>query len=142
VAAYPAEAALPGEETMSGAMCPCGSGRVLEACCGPFHAGTPAPDAESLMRSRYSAYVLGLEAYLEATWHPDTRPAALALDATPRPQWLGLAIRSHTLLDASHATVEFVARYKLNGRAFKLHEVSRFEKMDGRWLYVDGLIQE
>jgi SEC-C motif-containing protein len=127
---------------MSGAMCPCGSGRVLEACCGPFHAGTPASDAESLMRSRYSAYVLGLEEYLKATWHPDTRPAALALDATPRPQWLGLAIRAHTLLDASHATVEFVARYKLNGRAFKLHEVSRFEKMDGRWLYVDGLIQE
>jgi len=127
---------------MSGATCPCGSGRALEACCGPFHAGTPAPDAESLMRSRYSAYVLGLEEYLKATWHPDTRPAMLELDATPRPQWQGLAIRSHTLLDASHATAEFVARYKVNGRAFKLHEVSRFEQVDGRWLYVDGLIRE
>lgn len=127
---------------MSGAMCPCGSGRLLDAYCGPFHAGAPAPDAESLMRSRYSAYVLGREAYLKATWHPDTRPATLALDAAPRPQWLGLAIRSRTLVDASHATVEFVARYKINGRAFKLHEVSRFEKVDGRWLYVDGLIRE
>jgi SEC-C motif-containing protein len=94
------------------------------------------------MRSRYSAYVLGLEDYLQATWHPDTRPATLDLHATPRPQWIGLAIKSHTLLDAHHATVEFVARYKLNGRAFKLHEVSRFEQVDGRWLYVDGEIRE
>ncbi|MDP2266821.1 MAG: YchJ family metal-binding protein [Thiobacillus sp.] len=123
---------------MSGLMCPCGSGRAVENCCGQFHAGTAAPDVESLMRSRYSAFVLGLEDYLRATWHPDTRPAALELDAEPSPQWLGLTIKSHTPLDDSHATVEFIARYKLNGRAFKLHETSRFEKVDGRWLYVDG----
>ena len=127
---------------MSGAACPCGSGRVLEACCGRFHAGAPAPDAETLMRSRYSAYVLGLEEYLLATWHPDTRPAALELDATPRPQWLVLAVKAHVPLDASHATVEFVARYKLNGRALRLHETSRFEYADGRWLYVGGEIRE
>jgi SEC-C motif-containing protein len=90
------------------------------------------------MRSRYSAYVLRLEAYLNATWHPATRPATLELDASPRPQWLGLAIKSHAPMDGHHATVEFVARYKLNGRAFKLHEVSRFEKREGRWFYVDG----
>ena len=127
---------------MSGAACPCGSGRLLEDCCGRLHAGTPAPDAEALMRSRYSAYVLGLEAYLLATWHPATRPAALELDATPRPQWLGLAVKSHQSLDETHATVEFVARYKLNGRAFRLHETSRFERVDGRWLYVDGEIRD
>lgn len=127
---------------MSAVMCPCGSGRALEACCGRWHAGAPAPDAESLMRSRYSAFVLGLEAYLLATWHPDTRPAGLELDAPPRSQWQGLAIKAHTPLDDSHATVEFVARYKLNGRAFKLHETSRFERVDGRWLYVDGGIHE
>lgn len=127
---------------MSGASCPCGSGRALEACCGRLHAGETAPDAESLMRSRYSAYVLGLEDYLLATWHPDTRPAALELDAAPLPHWLGLAIKSHALLDPTHATVEFVARYKLNGRAFRLHETSRFERVDGRWLYVDGEVQE
>ncbi|MCD6704941.1 MAG: SEC-C domain-containing protein [Thiobacillus sp.] len=127
---------------MSGAACPCGSGRVLEACCGRFHAGTPAPDAEALMRSRYSAYVLGLEDYLLATWHPATRPAALELDATPRPQWLGLAVKSHAPLVARQATVEFVARYKLNGRALRLHETSRFEHVDGRWLYVGGEIRE
>lgn len=127
---------------MSGAPCPCGSGRLLTECCGRLHAGEAAPDAESLMRSRYSAYVLGLEDYLLATWHPATRPATVQLDAVPRPQWLGLTIRSHALLDSSHATVEFVARYKLNGRAFRLHENSRFECLDGRWLYVDGEFNE
>ena len=127
---------------MSSAACPCGSGRTLAACCGRFHAGEPAPDAGSLMRSRYSAYVLGLEDYLRATWHPVTRPAALGLDAVPRPQWQGLAVKSHTPLDATHAMVEFVARYKLNGRAYRLHETSRFERVAGRWLYVDGEIQD
>ena len=83
------------------------------------------------MRSRYSAYVLGLESYLKATWHPETRPATLELDATPRPQWLGLTVKSHTPLDDHHATVEFVARYKLNGRAFKLHEAEPLRK--GGW---------
>ncbi|MBN8773042.1 MAG: hypothetical protein BGP20_00710 [Thiobacillus sp. 63-78] len=127
---------------MNAASCPCGSGRLLADCCGRFHAGDPAPDAASLMRSRYSAYVLGLEEYLRATWHPATCPAVLGLDATPRPQWLGLAVKAHMPLDDAHATVEFVARYKLNGRAFRLHEISRFERVDGRWLYVDGAIRE
>ncbi|KVW93291.1 YchJ family protein [Thiobacillus denitrificans] len=127
---------------MSGARCPCGSGRLYAVCCGPLHAGAPAPDAESLMRSRYSAYVMGLEDYLRATWHSDTRPAAIELETTPPPRWLGLAVKAHTPLDDSHATVEFVARYKLNGRAFRLHESSRFERVDGRWLYVDGEIRD
>ncbi|MBC2732092.1 YchJ family metal-binding protein [Thiobacillus sp.] len=127
---------------MSAARCPCGSGRPLADCCGRFHVGERAPDAESLMRSRYSAYVLGLEDYLRATWHPATCPVALGLDAVPRPQWLGLTVKAYTPLDETHATVEFVARYKLNGRAFKLHETSRFERVDGRWLYVDGEIRE
>ena len=127
---------------MSGASCPCGSGRTVEACCGQYHAGAAAPDAERLMRSRYSAFVLGLEDYLLKTWHPDTRPGGLELDAPPRPQWLGLTVKSHTPIDDDHATVEFVARYKLNGRAFKLHETSRFERVAGRWLYVDGEVHE
>ena len=90
------------------------------------------------MRSRYSAYVLELEGYLRATWHPDTCPAKLDLDAVPRPQWLGLEVREHRMLGDDRATVEFVARYKLNGRATRLHEISRFTQVDGRWLYVDG----
>ncbi|MGK2951754.1 MAG: YchJ family protein [Thiobacillus sp.] len=127
---------------MNGAACSCASGRPYDVCCGRFHAGEPVPDAESLMRSRYSAYVQGREDYLLATWHSATRPATLDLDAVPRPRWLGLTIESHTPLDETHATVEFVARYKLNGRAFRLHETSRFERVEGRWLYVDGEIRE
>lgn len=122
--------------------CPCGSGRAYETCCGRYHAGERPADAESLMRARYSAYVRGIEAYLFDTWHPATRPQNLGLDVDPRPQWIGLAIVSHRPLDATHATVEFVARYKLNGRAFRLHETSRFERVDGSWLYVDGEIRE
>jgi SEC-C motif-containing protein len=127
---------------MNAQACPCGSGHALEACCGRFHGGEPAPDAERLMRSRYSAFVLGLDAYLLATWHPDTRPTALELETMPPTQWQGLTVKSHQPMDASHATVEFVARYKLNGRAYKLHEVSRFEQVNGRWFYVDGEIRE
>lgn len=126
----------------AGDVCPCGSGEAYEACCGRHHAGAPAPDAERLMRSRYSAYARGLAAYLLATWHPDTRPADPGLDAPPRPQWLGLVVKSHAVQDADHATVEFVARYKLNGRAFKLHETSRFARVDGRWVYVDGDVRD
>ncbi|MEW5966871.1 MAG: YchJ family metal-binding protein [Pseudomonadota bacterium] len=125
---------------MSG--CPCGSGRALEQCCGRHHAGEAASDAEALMRSRYSAYVLGLEDYLRATWYPSTCPATLDLHAPPVPQWRGLEVKAHVPQDATHATLEFVARYKLNGRAFRLHETSRFEKVDGRWLYVDGIRHE
>lgn len=127
---------------MNDAACPCGSGRATAACCGVFHGGEPAPDAERLMRSRYSAFVLGLEDYLLATWHPAARPAALDLDTAPQPQWQGLAVKAFDLTDADHATVEFVARYKLNGRAFRLHETSRFERVAGRWLYVDGDVHD
>jgi len=88
------------------------------------------------MRSRYSAFVLGLTDYLLATWHPRTRPAALAPNE-PGLRWLGLEVRRCSRTDADHATVEFVARSKLGGRAQRLHETSRFQCVDGRWLYVD-----
>lgn len=89
------------------------------------------------MRSRYSAFVLKLEAYLLATWHHTTRPAALEL-AADNSKWLGLEVRKHTLESADRATVEFVARYKTGGRAHRLHEISRFVREEGRWYYVDG----
>jgi len=89
------------------------------------------------MRSRYTAYVLGDEAYLLATWHPRTRPADVRPD--PAVKWLGLEVRDHRVLDASHAEVEFVARYRVQGRGTRLHERSRFVREDdGRWYYVDG----
>ncbi len=130
----------------SGTACPCGSGRAYADCCGRYHAGLPAPDAEALMRSRYSAYVRGLEDYLLATWHPDTRPAALDLADDAAVRWLGLEVRRHEPpadVDAAAtvafvAFVEFVARCRRGGRAQRLHERSRFLREDGRWYYVDG----
>lgn len=121
------------------APCPCGNALPYAACCGRWHAGAQrwqAPDAAALMRSRYSAYVLGLADYLLQTWHPRTRPAELPLQAGM--QWLGLELRRHTVHDTEHETVEFVARSKLGGRAVRLHETSRFERVDGCWVYVDG----
>ena len=89
------------------------------------------------MRSRYSAYVLGLEAYLLDTWHPDTRPPEVApWDRQQR--WLGLEVRRHTLLPDGGAVVEFVARSKLDGRATRHHERSRFVHEQGRWFYFDA----
>ena len=120
--------------------CPCQSARSYEACCGRYHAGAlhlHAPTAEALMRSRYSAFVLGLTDYLLATWHASTRPASLEPNE-PGLKWLGLEIKRHQLDDADHARVEFVARSKLGGRAHRLHELSRFVREDGRWFYVDG----
>jgi SEC-C motif-containing protein len=99
--------------------------------------GVHAPTPEALMRSRYSAYVLGLSDYLLATWHPRTRPAAIEPDP-PGLKWLGLEVRRHEQQDADHATVEFIARSKQGGRAARLHELSRFVREDGRWYYVDG----
>jgi SEC-C motif domain protein len=122
------------------APCPCGTSRPYAACCGRWHAGAlflQAPDAEALMRSRYSAYVLDLPDYLLATWHASTRPAALQA-AEPGLRWLGLDVRRHHAADADHATVEFIARSKLAGRAHRLHETSRFKREGGRWFYVDG----
>lgn len=118
-------------------LCVCGSGQVAADCCTRHHAGEPAPNPEALMRSRYSAYVLGLTDYLLATWHPTTRPPALTSDEAGL-KWLGLDVRRCAMQDADHGTVEFVARSKLGGRAHRLHETSRFVRENGRWFYLDG----
>lgn len=116
--------------------CPCG-GADYATCCGRYHNGAPAPDAESLMRSRYSAYVLKLETYLLATWYPGTRPVTLDL-AADNTKWLDIDVKKHLSESTDRATVEFVARYKVGGRAERLHEISRFVREEGRWFYVDG----
>ena len=120
--------------------CPCG-GPDYETCCGPCHRGTPAADAEALMRSRYSAFVLKLEDFLLATWHETSRPASLDL-AADNTKWLGLEVKKYASESADRAKVEFIARYKIGGRAHRLHEISRFVREDGRWLYVDGELVE
>ncbi|WP_425470776.1 YchJ family protein [Trinickia fusca] len=137
--------------------CPCGGtapGRSPSAqaprfadCCGRYLdvGGLAAPTALELMRSRYTAYVLGDVAYLRATWDPATCPADLDVDpqAADSPRWLGLQVKRFEALDTTHAIVEFVARYKQGARGHRLHEVSRFTRgEDGRWRYVDGDVSE
>lgn len=123
--------------------CPCrtaADAQPCDACCGRYHAGAlhlQAPTAEALMRSRYSAFVLDRVDYLLDTWHPTTRPATIEPNP-PGLKWLGLEVRRHVATDADHATVEFVARSKLGGRAERLHELSHFVREGGRWFYLDG----
>ncbi|WP_327313981.1 YchJ family protein [Streptomyces sp. NBC_01235] len=121
----------------SPAACPCGLPEPYEGCCGRYHAGTGgagAPTAEALMRSRYSAFVKGDSGYLLRTWHPATRPERLDLD--PGMRWTGLEILATADGSAFHTTgtVEFRASY----RGGALHERSRFERVAGAWVYVDG----
>jgi len=111
----------------------CGRWLEADATQGPF-----APNAELLMRSRYTAFVLEREAYLRSTWQASHRPAQIAFD--PGVKWLGLEVRDFLLTGADTAEVEFVARQKpAAGPAARLHERSRFVLEDGRWLYLDGV---
>jgi SEC-C motif-containing protein len=119
--------------------CHCGFAEPFETCCGRYLQGSQFPQtAEQLMRSRYSGFVLCDEPYLLTTWHPDTRPSRVRFDVKQR--WLGLRIRDTEAGEPgdSTGTVEFVARFKIDGKGHRLHEVSRFEKVLGRWCYIDG----
>ena len=129
--------------------CPCGSDETYVNCCGPFHAvflssahgldGPHAPTPEALMRSRYSAYVLGQIDYLLATWHPSTAPGELELSPV---KWLGLEVL-HAQSAGDAGVVEFVARLRDgSGRAQRMHETSRFVREGGRWYYIDGEIPQ
>jgi SEC-C motif-containing protein len=124
------------------AACPCDSGQLYADCCGPWHAGLAngvhAPTPEALMRSRYSAYVLGLLDYLLATWHASTSPGDLEL---PPVKWLGLEVR-HAEAVGDAGVVEFVARCRDSNGAQRMHETSRFVRQDGRWFYIDGVVDE
>ena len=143
----------PSDPCLCGRLAPAGPGGskgksatplAFARCCGRYLAApgleaSAAPDAESLMRSRYTAFVCERADYLQATWHASTRPADL--DFEPGARWLGLQVRSHRATGEDRAEVEFVARYRVGGRAVRLHERSRFVREGGRWLYVDGDIR-
>ena len=119
--------------------CHCGLKQIYSRCCGRFIAGDEHPaTAEALMRSRYSAFVAGERDYLLATWHPDTRPSQVTLGAAQR--WLGLRIKATEGggPEDTAGVVEFVARYKIAGKGYRLHERSNFQRVDGRWCYRDG----
>ena len=124
--------------------CPCQSGQSFEACCGPILAGTPAPTALALMRSRYTAYARGDVAHLARTLAPEHRADFDVADVsagTKSTKWLGLEILDTEAgrADDSTGIVEFVARFQAQGQTRALHERSRFRRdTDGSWVYVDG----
>nr|WP_246491016.1 YchJ family metal-binding protein [Chitinivorax tropicus] len=117
--------------------CPCGSRLAYQQCCEPLHLGRPAASPEALMRSRFTAFALNRPDYLLFSWHASTRPANLDLHEDPPIKWIGLEIK-HSHQHGYTGEVEFIARYKIGGRAGKLHERSRFEQVDGFWQYLDG----
>ncbi|RIX28821.1 hypothetical protein D1781_08365 [Amnibacterium setariae] len=117
--------------------CPCGGGRY-GACCGPLHAGAPAVTAEALMRSRYSAFALGLGPYLLATWAAATRPRELEVDDGLEWRRLQIVDTARGGPDDGEGVVEFRAAHRSAAGAGVLHERSRFAREAGRWVYLDG----
>lgn len=122
--------------------CPCGTGRSFGTCCGPIHQTGAGLGifAEQLMRARYTANVIGDLEFLASSWHDDTRPATLS--AEPGLTWTGLTIvatEAGTGLD-TEGTVTFEAAYLAGGEPGVLHERSNFVRVDGRWVYLDGIV--
>jgi SEC-C motif-containing protein len=119
------------------APCPCGGGAFGD-CCGPVLAGAGAPTALALMRSRFSAFALGDESHLAATWHPSTRPVRLVLDDST--EWLSLLIEDVVAGEAGErrGVVAFRARWREGGATGELVERSRFIHQRGAWWYLDG----
>jgi SEC-C motif-containing protein len=124
--------------------CHCGSGRGFDDCCAPLLAGQVAASPEALMRSRYSAFVTGNVDYLGDTLAPEARAdydrsETEALVAAAR--WQGLEVRSSGIDETGEkGHVEFVARYSAGGKPYVHHELASFRTVEGRWLYVDGVM--
>ncbi|ASN40670.1 YchJ family protein [Paeniglutamicibacter terrestris] len=125
--------------------CPCNSGETYSSCCGRYHQGFNDPEvplwpgtAETLMRSRFSAFAANRPDYLLATWFQDTRPAELELDTDM--VWRSLEIVNTEAGGPFDSTgvVEFIARYKQGKKTGAQHEVSSFVRANGRWYYLDA----
>ncbi len=124
---------------MTTSQCPCQSGASYADCCAPFHDGKAAPTAETLMRSRYSAYALKLADYINQTWCPDTLSSPVTSESLAGVQWIGLTIHEAQNLDDTHATVKFTAVFAQdNQQPMQMTENSQFILQNGKWLYVDG----
>ncbi|WP_242900686.1 YchJ family protein [Actinomadura terrae] len=123
------------------AHCYCGRDVRYRECCGRLHRGeTRAETAEELMRSRFSAFARQDEAYLLGSWHPATRPERVEFaDGT---RWVRLEIvrTEDGGPGDERGTVEFRAHYAVGYETGELHEVSRFVRHDGDWVYVRGKV--
>jgi SEC-C motif-containing protein len=121
--------------------CPCGRGPFAQCCQPHLEQHQHAQDAESLMRSRYTAYSLGHSEYIQRTWHPRTRPQSLDLsEELQQGQWIGLSVKRHENTAENTAIVEFIACYKPKGggAVCRMHEQSRFVYENEQWFYVEG----
>ncbi|MEM9034139.1 MAG: YchJ family metal-binding protein [Actinomycetota bacterium] len=118
--------------------CPCGSGRDIDECCGALHSRRrDALTAEELMRSRYSAFVVGDVAWLRDSWAPSSRPKRIHVSADDR--WLGLTVvEAHGGPFDDTGRVHFIAEVERDGTTVRLEERSRFVRHEGRWVYLDG----
>ena len=125
--------------------CHCGSQRSSAECClALIEGGRQATDAEGLMRSRYTAYVIGRGDYLVSTTVPRNRvaeDAVLIAEHAAATQWLGLKILS-SQEEGDDATVEFKAYYRQNGTIAVHHEKSTFVRLEGVWYYKAGTLYE
>ena len=123
--------------------CPCGTDKPYDQCCGPIIQGAPAPTAEALMRSRYTAFVKREMAHLEATLAPEKQDEFDRAEVEASAGQLtgqGLEVRavSGGQEDDEAGTVEYVAHFKVNGRPHAHHELASFRRENGLWVYADG----
>lgn len=123
--------------------CPCGSGRVAKACCGPVLDGAPAPTPEALVRSRFTAYATAAVGHLVRTWAPEPARTDVAAWRDELAAWCAaVSFDALTVLEAhvdgDRGTVRFRAALRRGDEDLSFEETSRFVRRDGRWLYVDG----
>ncbi len=131
----------------SAELCPCHSGRSFESCCAPILNGAPAPTAEALMRSRYSAYVKRNYLHLQRTLSAAQRADFSEKDArawAESSEWLGLEIKGTTGggLDDQTGTVDFTASFRSGGEERKHVEKAEFGREDGRWVYIGQVVEK
>ncbi len=128
--------------------CPCGSKLLYHKCCKPIHEGAPPQDALALMRSRYSAYVLGLCDYIIETTHPENVVRRTDIDAWKKEINQFCKTTRFVSLDVlevvdgeDQSVVAFRANMFYNEKDVSFTERSTFEKLNGRWLYKSGEVE-
>ncbi|MEM6533324.1 MAG: YchJ family metal-binding protein [Myxococcota bacterium] len=129
--------------------CVCGSETIYRECCGPYHEGEPAPDATALMRSRYSAYALGLSDYIISTtllggeaWRADEASWRSSLKDFARDYYFGGVEIIDTNNEMTRASVTFRAVLRQRGKDHSFTERSEFQRAGDRWRYVRGDVEE
>ena len=124
-------------------LCLCSSELPYNECCGLYHANEKnPPNAEALMRSRFTAYAMHNGDYLKATWDSKKCPESIDF-SKDEAEWQCLEIvdtKKGGIKD-SKGIVEFKAYYLINGEEMVMNEISRFKKVAGRWLYLDGMVK-